>query len=155
MNFLYSAENLRSNYLINPKFQLAFIAYASATAGLALGLIFVASLVFILKFRTLGADIGLPADHFYHHVIGSQVSAMIATFVLVSLLVFALIIASGVLLSHWVAGPIHRLHEHMQAVARGESVEPMEFRRNDCFPEVAEAYNQVLLRLAERSRSNP
>jgi len=50
-------------------------------------------------------------------------------------------------LSHRWVGPIYRLRTAMQALATGEAVQPITFRKGDFWPELASDFNAVLRRV--------
>ena len=52
--------------------------------------------------------------------------------------------------SHRFMGPLYRLHRSLQALGRGEAVEPLRFREGDMLHEMAEAFNQVLQRVQQQ-----
>ena len=53
----------------------------------------------------------------------------------------------GILLSHRIAGPVHRMRVHMQKVAEGGVIEELKLRKDDHFMDLADDYNKVLERL--------
>lgn len=53
----------------------------------------------------------------------------------------------GILLSHRIAGPVHRMRVHMQNVATGGAIEELKLRKDDHFMDLADDYNKVLERL--------
>lgn len=55
----------------------------------------------------------------------------------------------GFLLTNRVAGPIFRLSREMMRASRGEELRPIHFRKDDYFLELAEAYNKLILRIAQ------
>ena len=54
------------------------------------------------------------------------------------------IFVGGLVLSHRVAGPLFKIQKHMNDVAEGFTHGHVNFRRNDYFGELADAYNRVL-----------
>ncbi len=51
--------------------------------------------------------------------------------------------------SHRFMGPLYRLHRSLEALGRGEPVEPIHFRENDLLHEMAEAFNLVVQRVQQ------
>ena len=68
--------------------------------------------------------------------------ALIASCVMLPMVVVDLI-----RLSNRFAGPLLRLRRSMWALARGEHVEPIQFREGDFWQEFAEAFNAILIRM--------
>lgn len=57
-------------------------------------------------------------------------------------------------LSHRFAGPVTRLKRVMQVAADGGPVDPVHFRNDDFWQELATAYNSLLLRLQAKNSSD-
>jgi hypothetical protein len=73
--------------------------------------------------------------------------------VVVSTLLMPVVLFDLVRFTHRFAGPMVRLRDAMHRAAAGEQVEPLRFRDDDYWQEVAEAFNAMQRRLeAERSR---
>ncbi|MFW5693226.1 MAG: hypothetical protein ACOCWL_03330 [Thermoguttaceae bacterium] len=68
--------------------------------------------------------------------------AAVASFVLLPL-----VIVDVVRISNRFAGPLLRLRRSMRALARGEHVEPIEFRDGDFWQDFAEEFNQLVARV--------
>jgi hypothetical protein len=68
--------------------------------------------------------------------------ALIASFILLPM-----VIVDIIRVSNRFAGPLMRLRRSMRALARGEHVEPIKFRRGDFWREFAEEFNAVVARV--------
>ncbi|SMF59832.1 hypothetical protein [Pseudobacteriovorax antillogorgiicola] len=131
----------RRKYLINRGFQIRFIAY---TIGIALAVIltvFLTSNYFFWAFAERGKSLGLDESHVFYVFLGQQQSFMNQLLVGLSVFYFFLLSGFGLVLSHRVAGPMHRLNRHMLSVAKGEVTSPLSFRKNDYFQELSLSYN--------------
>jgi hypothetical protein len=64
-----------------------------------------------------------------------------------SVLVLPLVLVDCARLSNTFVGPMFRLRRAMQRLAKGEVVEPIKFRENDFWKEVAKDFNEVLVRV--------
>ena len=57
------------------------------------------------------------------------------------------------------AGPLFRLRGSMRRLARGERVDPVHFRENDYWQEIAEEFNAIVARIdrleSERQATEP
>ncbi len=67
----------------------------------------------------------------------------------VALLLLAVVITDIIRFTNRFVGPILRLRRSMRAVARGEHVEPIRFRHNDFWQELADEFNAVLARVQQ------
>ncbi len=60
-----------------------------------------------------------------------------------------LFVYDSIRLSHRFAGPVFRLRQVIRSLASGARTEPIEFRDNDFWKEIAQDMNRVIDRLAE------
>lgn len=146
-------KNRRSALLINPKFQISFLIYTASIAAITAAIFYGAIYYFFWKFRTMGAAVGLPSDHVFFRFLLEQQTSLNWCWFIVSILAVTVIIVSGMYLSHRVAGPIHHLQEHMEKIAKGESAGEVQFRKQDYFPELADAYNQQLKEICQKKKA--
>lgn len=56
----------------------------------------------------------------------------------------------GIVISHRVAGPLHRLHNSLLAISRDEPVPQLKFRDKDEFQYLADSFNKCVNRLKSR-----
>ncbi|MGA2797372.1 MAG: hypothetical protein ABSE63_07340 [Thermoguttaceae bacterium] len=71
-----------------------------------------------------------------------------------SLLVLPLIIVDIIRVSNRFVGPLIRLRRSMRALARGEYVEPIEFRGKDFWYDFADEFNAIRARILQLSAEN-
>ena len=69
--------------------------------------------------------------------------------VLASLLILPVLVVDTVLVSGRFAGPLYRVRGQMRALAAGEPVEPIRFRKSDSWSDVARDFNAIVERMAE------
>lgn len=137
----------RKVYLINPKFQLTFVAYLCVMAAFVIGIYYAANWYFLESFMEKGKAVGLPANHVYFDFIRDQEIFMNMVFLVSSVCAFMTLTVIGIWLSHRVAGPLYRLHSHMLKVAEGQKLSKVKFRKKDYFQEIASAYNEQVMAL--------
>jgi hypothetical protein len=68
-----------------------------------------------------------------------------------SLLILPLVIMDVIRISNRFVGPLGRLRRSIRALARGENVEPMEFRNSDFWREFADDFNAIRARIRRLS----
>lgn len=135
---------IRRQYLINPAFQIRFILYTVGVALFAVIAVYLTSNYFFWSFQEKGREIGLAEGHVFFTFLDQQQAYMNRLLLgLAGLFVLGLSFW-GLILSHRVAGPLHRLHNHMWQVARGEVTTPLNFREKDFFQDLTNAYNAQL-----------
>ena len=150
MHFMKFLNSNRKTLLINPPFQLQILAYACGLAFAIIAIFYGATLYFFRNFKQLGEDIVLPLDHVFFQFLAEQKNTMDIIFIITAVLAFVVISICGLIISHRVAGPLHRLKQHMGEVAGGQTVSDVKFRKKDFFPELADAFNLQLKYLRER-----
>ena len=134
----------RKVILINPRFQLTFLAYMLGLSVVAVGVFYIANLYFFWKFNSMGVSLHLPANHVFFQFINDQKHTMNLVFAVTAAVSFFALILGGLFISHRVSGPLHRLHQHMLDVAAGKTTDEVQFRKGDFFLELPESYNQQL-----------
>lgn len=88
--------------------------------------------------------------------IREHIPALLGAFivsVIVAVAILPFILLDVVRMSNRFAGPLFRLKNAMNKVAKGESVQPIKFRDNDFWQEIADSFNEVLAHI-EENKSN-
>jgi hypothetical protein len=133
--------------LVNPRFQSFFLAFMAGMNGLLLGLVYFAQSYFFAEFERMGVSLGLPADHAWFRFLNEQRTILMQILGVASGVSFVFTLGFGWIVSHRIAGPLHRLKVHMVRVALGSTRAEVAFREGDFFPELARAYNLQLRRM--------
>ncbi len=94
-----------------------------------------------------------PARMFYTHF--DDMWFHFGPAVVASTLLLPLVILDMLRLSNRFVGPLFRLRRAMRALARGETVEPIEFRGGDFWQDVAEEFNAVAARVQGNAPRTP
>lgn len=143
----------RRKFLINEHLQVHFIGFSTVLSLCASVTFYLASEYFFVRYYGFAIDVGMrPSDPFFR-VLSNMEMLLTYIFAVTSVIVVLVGVAGGLLFSHRVAGPMYRLKKHCEAVARGESLGDVTFRKGDYFMEVAEAYNAQMAVLRERLKA--
>lgn len=132
-----SQATKRKQLLVNPDFQLSFIAYMLGIALSCMAVLYYSHSYYFWKFIEKGQSIGLAEDHAYFQFIKNQHDSMNLIFYVTAFLTFSIIMIGGLYISHRVAGPIYKLKKHMLSKKGG----PIRFRQKDYFQDLAKAWN--------------
>ncbi len=134
----------RKRYLIDPGFQLkyAFLFFAlGLTAAGAVGT------VAFFFFKRTYQDF-LNAYYYQSPQLVAGLEGQLRGLTLWMVFLFALLaifcLVFGILLTHRVVGPIHKLRKAMDEVAAGRSDVRLHLRSNDEFQDLAESFNRML-----------
>lgn len=134
----------REKLLINPKFQVTIMGYIASLVLTLMVIFFGAITYFFWKFESLGLASGLPADHVFFQFIIVQKKAMYWVLLLAVGITCCFTLGMSLILSHQVAGPIHKICAHLKELANSNELKEVRFRKNDFFPELAEAFNDYV-----------
>lgn len=138
------SEKGRKILLINPRFQLIFLGYVLGMSVLAIGVFYLANMYFFWKFSAMGVSLQLPENHAFFQFINEQKKTMNMVFAVTAFVSFVLLLLGALLLSHRVAGPLHRLNQHMLNMAAGRTRHDVQFRKGDFFQELSTSFNGQL-----------
>src|SRR5262245_61137332 len=103
--------NKRKVFLINPRFQLSFMAWMVGISFVVVGIFYGANWYFFREFWEQGKALGLPPDHVFFEFLRDQRQFMNWIFVGTAICSFVSVCLIGLVFSHRVAGPLYRLHK--------------------------------------------
>lgn len=135
----------RTNYLINPKFQISFVAFSLGMSMTGMTVVFLTIKYFFWTFNNLGQELNIPSDHIFFRFINDQSDKMTMVFLIALLIVFIITTVGAVLMSHKVAGPIYKLTKYFKEAANNNGIaNEVKFRADDYFIELQEAVNEFM-----------
>ncbi len=137
----FQHKEQRRILLINPSFQIRFIAWMAALGVLVILLMRVSHSWFFYRLRLQAVHAGVPKGHVFYQFIAERQAEM--TWIEAGSFggVVLLSIVFGLALSHRIAGPLFRLRKHLEKVAETGVATPVQFREDDFFREIPDAYN--------------
>jgi len=135
----------RRNYLINPGFQLRFLAYVAVSVLICLTTLYISNLLYFNGLTTQGQEIGLDPTHPYYELIKEQRQLLDRTYLTVAAVMFFLIMWSGLLMSHHIAGPLYKISRILKQVTEDAS-DPsrVHLRKRDFFEDLAVDVNSMI-----------
>lgn len=136
--------NQRRAFLINPSFQLRIIGWMIGMSLAPICAFFAAHHYFFWKLKSLGEEIQLDEGHIYFRFLEAQSNQMFWIFLICSLLAVVTVAFLGLILSHRIAGPIHRLKTHMIQLTEGKALARLSFRKDDYFVELPNIINDYI-----------
>ena len=97
-------------------------------------------------FVKIGQQAGLPSDHVFFQFIQMQQANFNKVILAIALVTGTILIVGGLIISHKIAGPLHRIQSEFSKMAAKENpaLHKIKFRDGDYFPEVAEAFNALV-----------
>ncbi len=137
-------DERRGQLLIVPAFQKSFLYY---TVGIAVGINLFYFIVMAFFFKNLTeqtSSLGLPADHLFLTVLQEQKMTLNITIITMTIIISLGLFLYGLYMSNRIAGPIHHLKVYLQQYRTGTTKQPIHFRKNDYFMDLAEEINETL-----------
>lgn len=136
-------KSMRKHLFVDPKVQGALVARVV--------LYWVVCIMAICLMLLCWRIVTGPARMFYTHF--DDMWFFYGPAFVASLLLLPLVIIDVIRLSNRFAGPVLRLRRSIRELARGEHVDPIEFRDNDFWHEFAEEFNVLLKKIQQDSAS--
>lgn len=134
--------NRRLRLLINPRFQLQYLAHMLGVAAVVCGLLYGANIYFFYRLERLGHSMNLGATHPFFAFVREQRTDMTFVSLVTCVMIVGVIIGYGMYVSNRIAGPIYRMQKHLVEYQRDGHFTPISLRKRDYFPEFAEVINQ-------------
>lgn len=133
-------ERSWTNILINPHFQLKLLSYFVGLFILTTITLYSTTYLFFWNMRNKGLNVGIPDGHVFYQFLENQKHDLDLLFVGLAAFNFILLITVGFIISHRIAGPIHKLKQHLENPDLKD--EPLSFRQNDFFKELGPLINK-------------
>ncbi len=122
------------NYLINSPFQLKLLSYFGVMYIITTTCLYSTLYIFFWRFKDKALKVGIPEGHVFFDFLKYQKTDMDQLFLGLAALNFLVLLTVGLILSHRVAGPIHKLKRHLRLEAPPS--EPFKLREDDFFREL-------------------
>ncbi|MBL7716763.1 MAG: methyl-accepting chemotaxis protein [Bdellovibrionales bacterium] len=146
------APKRRHSYWINPRFQWSMIGWMWVCAGVVISVFYAGIRYFFYKFEKLAMMAGLPPEHDVFQFFIEQQDQMNRIFFGTSMGALIFLTLLGLILSHRVAGPVLRIQKHLDKLADGKTMEDVQFREKDYFPELAGSVNAFAAKYKKLAR---
>ena len=144
-----SQNRKKRSLLINPRFQWTLIGYAAFVAVLILMAVYGLFSLGFHEFKEIGVKADFSPDHVYFQFLSLQEATFLRVLGGIAVLVAAILILGGLIISHKIAGPIYRMQKEMNSMESGKppALKKITFRKGDYFPELAQSFNQLVDKL--------
>jgi methyl-accepting chemotaxis protein len=140
---------IRKNYFPNPRLQLRIVLGANVLALASAILIFTLNFDMRSHLESYAAALNLPPAHPFSEAMAQHESLVDRLCWLVAFIQLVFFNVTAIILSHRIAGPLHRLQRHLEKVGEGKEPTDVKFRKGDLYQSVAEACNKVMARLRD------
>jgi hypothetical protein len=126
----------RSIFLVNPAFQLNFTLIVCS-------IIFISSLIYPIIIMDFFTELSVRLPEISANVKLAQTDLILLLGV-IQLLFISMVFIIFIFLSHRIAGPMHKLKNHLANIRQGGAITPLTFRDGDHFHDVAEEVSLFL-----------
>ena len=126
----------RSIFLVNPAFQLNFTLIVCS-------IIFISSLIYPIILMDFFTELSVRFPEISANMKLAQTDLMLFLGV-IQLIFISMVFIIFIFLSHKIAGPMHKLKNHLASIRQGGAITPLTFRDGDHFHDVAEEVSLFL-----------
>jgi hypothetical protein len=126
-------ERSWTNLLINAPFQLKLMSYFVVLFVITTITLYSTTFLFFWNMKNKGLSVGIPEGHVYYQFLANQKHDLDLLFIGLAAFNFLLLITVGFIVSHRIAGPIHKVK---QFLADPISIDKVQMRENDFFQEL-------------------
>lgn len=138
----------RRKYLVNKKLQMQFVwllVTQSVIPVIVLGTsLYAVNKMYLLRLQVIAGS-SIMSDAEIRDILNFSVMSMLTLLVIMVLLLAFL----GIRFSHQVAGPLHKLSNSMDGLARGEKVDLISFRKTDILNGIDDKFNAIVKRFGQ------
>lgn len=143
---MVNTKERRRRYLVNKKLQLQFSLLLVIQAGVPIILLGIVLYIVNKKYLiTLQRIIGEAAlcDPSIQNILTFSMLAVVVLLITTTVLLTFI----GIRFSHRIAGPLYKLEESMERLARGEKIDFIHFRKTDIVNSLSDKFNAIIARL--------
>jgi hypothetical protein len=136
----------RSIFLINPTFQLSF-------SLIVCSIIFISSLVYPIILMDFFTSIGTRFPELASNMKLAQ-NDLLIFLATIQFIFISMVFIMFIFMTHKIAGPMHKLKNHLANIRQGQPITPLTFRDGDHFHDVAEEVSLFLETLSFNQESD-
>lgn len=133
-------ERSWKSLLINPAFQLKLMSYFIGLFFLTTFSLYSTTYLFFWNMKQKGLKVGIPEEHVYYHFLQNQKHDLDLLFIGLVVFNLILLLSVGFIVSHRIAGPIHKMKEFLKSPQDHEAIH---LREHDFFKDLEGVVNNV------------
>lgn len=122
------------NVLLNPAFQLKLLSYFIGLFLLSSITLYSTSYLFFKRLNDKALQVGIPEGHVFFKFLENQKADLDQLYLLLSGVNLLLLLGTGLLISHRLAGPIHKLKNYLREMNKDSGT--FKLREKDFFKEL-------------------
>lgn len=133
-------ERSWTTILINGRFQLKLLSYFVVLFLITTGTLYSTTYLFFWNMKQKGIKVGIPDGHVYYQFLMNQKHDLDILFIGLAVLNFVILLFTGLIISHRIAGPLHKIKRFVQDPLKEP---PLHLRPNDFFQDLIPALNSL------------
>lgn len=133
-------ERSWTSILINSPFQFKLLSYFVGLFVITTATLYSTTYLFFWNMKNKGMSVGIPEGHVYYQFLANQKHDLDLLFIGLAVLNFLLLVGVGFVVSHRIAGPIHKIKIFLQDPKDHDKVQ---MRQNDFFQELGPIVNDL------------
>lgn len=133
-------ERSLKSILINPRFQLRLLSYFGGLFILTTISLYSTTFLFFWNMKNKGIKVGIPEGHVYYQFLENQKHDLDMLFIGLATFNFILLLTVGFIVSHRIAGPLHKMKEFLKN-PQGQDV--FKLREKDFLKDFEPAINDI------------
>jgi hypothetical protein len=133
-------ERSWTTILINKPFQLKLLSYFIVLFFMTTLTLYSTTYLFFWNMKEKALKVGIPQGHIYFQFLANQKHDMDMLFIGLAVINFMLLVITGFIISHRIAGPIHKIKNFLD---NPDTHGPVHLRQNDFFQELGPIVNKL------------
>lgn len=127
-------ERQIKKFILDPHLQGKLLSYFIGLFVMTTTSLYSASYLFFWRIKDKAMKVGIPENHIFYRFIDGQKSDLDIIFIALTIFNLFLLLGTGIIISHRIAGPIYRFKQHLKTVT-SES-RPLKLREKDFFKDL-------------------
>lgn len=101
------------NLILNPEFQFKLMSYFLGLFVLTTASLYSTSYLFFWRLNQKALNVGIPKGHVFFKFVENQKADLDTMFIILAVVNLILLLGTGFVVSHRIAGPIYKLKKHL------------------------------------------
>lgn len=128
-------------YILDPQFQGKLLSYFVGLFVITTASLYSVSYLFFWRIKDKAMKVGIPENHVFYRFIDGQKADLDMLFIALVIFNLFLLLGTGVVISHRIAGPIYRFKQHLKTINSDSKV--FKLRQKDFFKDMENVINDL------------
>lgn len=122
------------NFILDPKLQGKLLSYFVGLFMMTTASLYSVSYFFFWRIKDKAMKVGIPENHVFYRFIDGQKTDLDMIFIALVVFNLFLLLGTGIVISHRIAGPIYRFKEYLKNI--GPDSKDLKLRPKDFFKDL-------------------